>query len=279
MSESVIVAGASTPGTDPSTGLGALPPVTLGALVIKAALDRAGIGAADVDYVIAGQAQARQVVRRALIPDRVPAVSVGGARSGGLNTLVLANQLIRTGERDVVVVSGTDLGLARGVPAASTRRRPRAVTARAAPGGAVEGADGAGQSDPSARYGLPWRVDRAVAVVLMRRAKAEHLGLPWLAGLGAHSTVVSTAGSAYVQAVRQMLRDASATPEDLCVIDIRRSLLARSQDAVPGALPAGDHVCDTTGLRMVLRLARNLHRRGRGMGAVVMWGTTGPRRS
>ncbi|MFD4628993.1 hypothetical protein ACFVYR_03715 [Streptomyces sp. NPDC058284] len=238
MSESVIVAGAATSGGALCASLGALPSVTLGALVIEAALDRAGIGAADVDHVLVGQRQARQVVRRALVPDRVPAVSVGGTRFCALRTLALADRLIRGGEGDVVVVSGTDPGLAR------------------------------------TGTGPPWRVERAVAVVLMRRTRAERLGLPWLAGLGAHSTVVGSAGSSYAQAVRavrQALRETSAVPRDLCAVDVRESpRAARGYDAVPD-----EHVFDTTGLRMALRLSRSLRRRERGTGAVAMWGDHG----
>jgi acetyl-CoA acetyltransferase len=276
MSESVILAGACTPSGDLFAGLGALSSVTLGALIIEGALDRAGICAADVDYVITGQEQARQAAQRACIPDRVPAISVSRTRLSGLNVIALADQLIRGGQRDVVVVGGVDLGddarLAQGT---LSRRRPEGAVLDAMVGGSVARRDIAAHFGPTAAPGLPRRADCAVAIVLMRRAKAERLGLPWLAGVGAHSTVVTSAGSSYAQAVRairQALREVPATPKDLRLVEVRKTLLANGMDRTPVPLSAAGHAFDTTGMRMVLRLAQALKRRGRGMGAASMWG-------
>ncbi|WP_151483504.1 thiolase family protein [Streptomyces albicerus] len=275
MSESVIVAGACTPSADLFGGLGALSSVSLGALIIEGALDRAGISAIDVDYVITGQEQARQVAQRSCIPDRVPAISVSRTRLCSLNAVALADQLIRRGEQDVVVVGGVDPMGARSVRGTHRRRRTEGAVLDAMMGGILQRRDSAAELDPVEGPGLSRRADCAVAIVLMRRTKAERLGLPWLVGVGAHSMVVSSTGSPYAQAVRavrQALREVPATPQDLSLVEARKTLPALDPDGATGPLSASRPVFDTTGIRMLLRLAQTLKRRGRGMGAAVMWG-------
>ncbi|MER6159612.1 hypothetical protein ABT147_29370 [Streptomyces sp. NPDC001868] len=250
MSESVILAGACTPSGDLFAGLGALNAVALGALIIEGALDRAGISATEVDYVITGQEQARQTAQRACIPGRVPAISVSGTRLCGLSVIALADRLIRSGERDVVVVGGVDPGGARSVRCS-------------------------GAADPGPAGGPPHRADCAVAVVLMRRARADRLGLPWLARVGAHSTVTGSAGSSCegaVRAIRQALLAVPATPRDLRLVEVRKTSPVNGADRAPAPPSAVMSAFDTTGVRTVLRLAQALARRGGGMGAAGMWG-------
>ncbi|MEI5524972.1 hypothetical protein WB401_21065 [Streptomyces brasiliscabiei] len=250
MSESVILAGACTPSGDLFAGLGALNAVTLGALIIEGALDRAGVSAGEVDYVITGQEQARRTARGARIPDRVPAVSVSGARLCGLNAIALADRLIRSGEGDVVVVGGVDPGGVRSMRCSGT-------------------------PDPCLAGGPPRRADCAVAVVLMRRTRADRLGLPWLARVGAHSAVTGSAGSSCagaVRAIRQALLAVPATPRDLRFVDVRQTSLMTGADPAPAPPSAVASAFDTTGVRTVLRLAQTLARKGGGMGAAGIWG-------
>ncbi|UGY93681.1 acetyl-CoA C-acetyltransferase [Streptomyces gobiensis] len=113
---SVIVAGARTP---MGRLLGSLKPFSgadLGGFAIKAALDRAGIGGDQVEYVImgqvlqagAGQIPARQAAVKAGIPMSVPALTVNKVCLSGLDAIALADQLIRAGEFEVVVAGGQE---------------------------------------------------------------------------------------------------------------------------------------------------------------------------
>ena len=88
----------------------------LGAVAIKAALERTGIDPEEVDEVILGNvlqaADAGYAPRlaslRAGIPEEVPAIAINRQCSSGLEAINLAAQLIRTGDADVVVAGGTE---------------------------------------------------------------------------------------------------------------------------------------------------------------------------
>jgi acetyl-CoA C-acetyltransferase len=113
---SVIVAGARTPMGRLLGSLRTFSGADLGAVAIKAALDRAGIGGDQVEYVImgqvlqagAGQIPARQAAIKAGIPMNVPALTVNKVCLSGLDAIALADQLIRAGEFDVVVAGGQE---------------------------------------------------------------------------------------------------------------------------------------------------------------------------
>ncbi|MEU5516601.1 acetyl-CoA C-acetyltransferase [Streptomyces griseoaurantiacus] len=113
---SVIVAGARTPMGRLLGSLKSFSGAELGGFAIKAALDRAGIGGEQVQYVImgqvlqagAGQIPARQAAVKAGIPMSVPALTVNKVCLSGLDAIALADQLIRAGEFDVVVAGGQE---------------------------------------------------------------------------------------------------------------------------------------------------------------------------
>ena len=113
---SVIVAGARTPFGKFGGAFKDLPAKTLGAHAIRAALDRARVTGADVDYVImgqvlqagAGQITARQAAIEAGIPQEVPAITINKVCLSGINAIALADQLIRAGEVEVVVAGGME---------------------------------------------------------------------------------------------------------------------------------------------------------------------------
>src|SRR4029077_7143940 len=113
---SVIVAGARTPFGKFGGAFKDVPAVSLGAHAIKAALERAGVDPAQVDYVImgqvlqagAGQITARQAAIEAGIPQEVPAITINKVCLSGLNAIALADQLIRAGEVEVVVAGGME---------------------------------------------------------------------------------------------------------------------------------------------------------------------------
>ncbi|MEW1631135.1 acetyl-CoA C-acetyltransferase [Streptomyces sp. NPDC089173] len=113
---SVIVAGARTPMGRLLGSLKSFSAADLGGVAIKAALDRAGIGGDQVQYVImgqvlqagAGQIPARQAAVKAGIPMNVPALTINKVCLSGLDAIALADQLIRAGEFDVVVAGGQE---------------------------------------------------------------------------------------------------------------------------------------------------------------------------
>ncbi|NMO04271.1 acetyl-CoA C-acetyltransferase [Gordonia sp. TBRC 11910] len=113
---SVIVAGARTPFGRLLGSLKGQSGVDLGAVAIKAAVERAGIPAEAVDYVImgqvltagAGQMPARQAAIKAGIGWDVPTLTINKMCLSGIDAIALADQLIRAGEFDVVVAGGQE---------------------------------------------------------------------------------------------------------------------------------------------------------------------------
>jgi acetyl-CoA C-acetyltransferase len=113
---SVIVGGARTPMGRLLGNLKDFPATQLGAAAIRAALQRAGIAAEQVQYVImgqvlqagAGQIPARQAAVAAGIPMSVPALTINKVCLSGLDAIALADQLIRAGEFDIVVAGGME---------------------------------------------------------------------------------------------------------------------------------------------------------------------------
>ena len=116
MSDAVIVGGARTPIGRLLGSLSGFRGAQLGGLAIKAALERAGVPADNVEYVIMGQVlqagegqiPARQAAVAAGIPMTVPALSVNKVCLSGLDAIALAAQLIRAGEFDVIVAGGME---------------------------------------------------------------------------------------------------------------------------------------------------------------------------
>jgi acetyl-CoA C-acetyltransferase len=113
---SVIVSGARTPMGRLLGSLKSFSGADLGGFAIKAALDRAGIGGDQVEYVImgqvlqagAGQIPARQAAVKAGIPMNVPALTVNKVCLSGLDAIALADQLVRAGEFDIIVAGGQE---------------------------------------------------------------------------------------------------------------------------------------------------------------------------
>jgi acetyl-CoA C-acetyltransferase len=116
MPGSVILAGARTPIGKLSGALAGFSAMDLGGFAIAAALERAGVAPADVDYVFmgqvlqAGQGQitARQAATKGGIPMTVPATTINKVCLSGLNSIYLADMLIAAGEADVVVAGGME---------------------------------------------------------------------------------------------------------------------------------------------------------------------------
>ena len=117
MSKKVVIAGACRTAIGTMGGsLSGIPAAELGAIVIKEAVNRAGIKPSDVDQVYmgcviqAGQGQnvARQATLKAGLPIEVPAVTMNVVCGSGLNCVNQAAQMIMAGDADVVVAGGME---------------------------------------------------------------------------------------------------------------------------------------------------------------------------
>jgi acetyl-CoA C-acetyltransferase len=116
MTEVVIVGAARTPIGRYGGTLRDTHPAELGARAARAALDRAGLPAEAVDEVLIGHGRqagsgpnpGRQVVRRAGLPDAVPAQTINQACASGLQTVALGAQAILLGQSKIVVSGGIE---------------------------------------------------------------------------------------------------------------------------------------------------------------------------
>ncbi|MCU1482186.1 MAG: putative acetyl-CoA C-acetyltransferase [Subtercola sp.] len=116
MAGSVIVAGARTPIGKLMGGLSSFSAAELGGFAIKAALDRSGVSADDVEYVIMGQVltagngqlPARQAAVAGGISMSVPSTTISKVCLSGVQAVILADQFIRNGDLGVIVAGGQE---------------------------------------------------------------------------------------------------------------------------------------------------------------------------
>ncbi|MEU1801446.1 acetyl-CoA C-acetyltransferase [Streptomyces sp. NPDC019937] len=132
--------------------------------------------------------------------------------------------------------------------------------------------------------------DGAAAVVVMSRAKAEELGLEWIAEIGAHGNVAGPDNSLQSQpsnAIAHALGKEGLTVDDLDLIEINEAFAAVAVQSMKdlglspekvnvngGAIALG-HPIGMSGARIVLHLALELRRRGGGVGAAALCGGGG----
>ncbi|SNT44819.1 acetyl-CoA C-acetyltransferase [Streptosporangium subroseum] len=132
--------------------------------------------------------------------------------------------------------------------------------------------------------------DGACAVVVMSKAKAEELGLEWLAEIGAHGNVAGPDNSLQSQpanAIKHALGKQGLTAADLDLLEINEAFaqvvlqsakeLGVSLDRINvngGGIALG-HPIGASGARIVLALAHELKRRGGGLGAAGLCGGGG----
>jgi acetyl-CoA C-acetyltransferase len=116
MRDVVIVSAARTPIGSFGGSLKSVPTRTLGAIAVKAAIERAGIKAEDIDEVVLGcvlqgglgQNVARQIAMDAGIPKEVPAMTLNKVCGSGLRAVSLAAQMIKAGDAEIVVAGGAE---------------------------------------------------------------------------------------------------------------------------------------------------------------------------
>ncbi len=381
---SVIVAGART-------GMGRLlgslkdfSATDLGGVAIKGALEKAGITGDQVDYVImghvlqagCGQVTARQAAVKGGVPMDVPAITINKVCLSGINAIATADQLIRSGECEVVVAGGmesmtnaphlleksregykygtvkmrdhmdydalwdvyTDQGMGNLTESANngdrefSREEQDAFSARSHELAAKAWKDGlfddevvpvfipqrkgdpiefkadegvraattaeslaglrpAFRKDGTITAGSASQIsDGAAAVVVMSKAKAQALGLTWLAEIGAAGYVAgpdSTLQSQPALAVKKACAKEGIAPADLDLLELNEAFaavgLASTKELgvdpdkvnVNGGAIAMGHPVGMSGARIVLHLANELKRRGGGVGAAALCGGGG----
>jgi acetyl-CoA C-acetyltransferase len=116
VSRSVIVSAVRTPFGRLGGGLKDYAATELGAIVIRAALERIGLEGREVEYVImgqvlqggAGQAPARQAAVGAGLPIEVPADTVNKVCASSIRAIEIADSMIRAGDVEVVVTGGME---------------------------------------------------------------------------------------------------------------------------------------------------------------------------
>ncbi|MGW4384340.1 acetyl-CoA C-acetyltransferase [Kitasatospora sp. NPDC004531] len=132
--------------------------------------------------------------------------------------------------------------------------------------------------------------DGAAAVVVMSKAKAEELGLSWIAEIGAHGNVAGPDNSLQSQpsnAIKHALAKEGLEVADLDLIEINEAFAAVAHQSMKdlgvsdeivnvngGAIALG-HPIGMSGARVVLHLALELQRRGGGVGAAALCGGGG----
>ncbi|MER8070210.1 acetyl-CoA C-acetyltransferase [Streptomyces sp. NPDC094034] len=132
--------------------------------------------------------------------------------------------------------------------------------------------------------------DGAAAVVVMSKAKAQELGLEWIAEIGAHGNVAGPDNSLQSQpsnAIQHALKKEGIGVEDLDLIEINEAFAAVAVQSMKdlgvspervnvngGAIALG-HPIGMSGARLVLHLALELGRRGGGTGVAALCGGGG----
>nr|EJI98056.1 acetyl-CoA acetyltransferase [Rhodococcus sp. JVH1] len=112
----MIVAGARTPIGRLQGSLAGFSGADLGGIAIDAALGKAGVAPDQVQYVImgqvltagAGQMPARQAAAKAGIPMSTPSLNINKVCLSGVESIILADQFIRSGAFDVIVAGGME---------------------------------------------------------------------------------------------------------------------------------------------------------------------------
>jgi acetyl-CoA C-acetyltransferase len=116
-SKMTVIAGGARTGIGRFMGsLKELSATDLGGIAIRGAIEKSGIKASDVDYVImghvlqagAGQNPARQAALKGGLGMDVPAITINKLCLSGINAIALAAQMVRAGEADIVVAGGME---------------------------------------------------------------------------------------------------------------------------------------------------------------------------
>jgi acetyl-CoA C-acetyltransferase len=114
--ETLILSFARTPMGAMQGALAKVSATDLGATAVKAAVERAGVSGDDIDRIYMGcvlpaglgQAPARQAALKAGLPKSVQATTVNKVCGSGMQTVIMADEAIRTGNADMIVAGGME---------------------------------------------------------------------------------------------------------------------------------------------------------------------------
>ncbi|RKN09346.1 acetyl-CoA C-acetyltransferase [Streptomyces radicis] len=233
------------------------------------------------DGIAMGESTERHNTRLGITREEQDAVAAlshqraAAARKNGVFDAEIAPVTIPQRKGDPLVVSADE-----GIRPDTTEE----TLARLRPAFPVDGAGTitAGSSSPIS--------DGAAAVVVMSRAKAEELGLTWIAEIGAHGNVAGPDSSLHSQpsrAIEKALAREGLGVADLDLIEINEAFAAvvvqSAKDLgvdlekvnVNGGAIALGHPIGMSGARLALHLALELGRRGGGTGAAALCGGGG----
>src|SRR6476469_441579 len=112
----VILSAARTPMGSMQGALADVSATDLGATVVKAAIERAGINGDEIDRIYMGcvlpaglgQAPARQAALKAGLPKSVQANTVNKVCGSGMQTVIMGDEAIRTGNADMIIAGGME---------------------------------------------------------------------------------------------------------------------------------------------------------------------------
>src|SRR5574342_23642 len=189
--EVVIIGAARTPIGSFLGTLSAVPAPRLGAVAVKAALQRAGVDPAQVDEVVmgnvlqagVGQAPARQAALYAGLPESTPCWTMNKVCGSGLKSVISAAQAIALGDAEVVVAGGMESMSNTPYYARSVRNGARMGNAELTDGMLSDGLwdvynqvhMGMCAEDCAARHGISRSVQDEYALESTRRAGQGHL--------------------------------------------------------------------------------------------------------
>jgi acetyl-CoA C-acetyltransferase len=184
MREAFLVGGVRTPVGRHGGALATVRPDDLAALVLQAAVARAGVDPGSLDEVILGCVNqagednrniARMAVLLAGLPDAVPAVTVNRLCASGLTAISMAAQSVRNGDADLVVAGGVE-SMTRAPWVLAKPEKPFAK-----PGELADTSIGARfvnpRMDASARYSMPETAEEVASREGISRADADSFAL------------------------------------------------------------------------------------------------------
>ena len=184
MREAFLVGGARTPVGRHGGALATVRPDDLAALVLQAAVARAGVDPGSLDEVILGCVNQagednRNIARRAVLlaglPDAIPAVTVNRLCASGLTAISMAAQSVRNGDADLVVAGGVE-SMTRAPWVLAKPEKPFAK-----PGELADTSIGARfvnpRMDASARYSMPETAEEVASREGISRADADSFAL------------------------------------------------------------------------------------------------------
>src|SRR5439155_127210 len=296
----VIVGAARTPIGRYGGSFRNIHPAELGAVAAHAALERARVPAAHVDEVVIGHARqagsgpnpARQVGKRAGIPETAPAQTINKACASGMQAIASGAQAIALGESEVVLAGGIE-SMSRMPYLIDADEHPRAATTienlqKLAPVfGDVEGQPGIVTAGSSSGI-----TDGGAAVVLMTADRAKRDGVTPLArviGWASAGVDPRVMGIGPVPAVQKLLKRTGLALEDFDLVELNEAfaaqVLAVLRDLpipmeklnVNGGAIALGHPIGCTGTRIVVTLLYEMIRRHarRGLATLCVSGGMG----